>query len=204
MLIAFTGLPSAGKSSTAAALGQLLNAEWFLEPEEEHWPQLVHDRQAVGHFTALTWFRSARVPALYSAFKVSRSGGIAIVDSYYDKLISLYMQQDCFSWLMPKTDPYFDCALAMARTDYRCLPTADVLIFLKLEEAVWNQFMSSRGRIFDQTAELSRQFEMQKHFEKAARVASTELGIKLIVVAQNWSSPSQTATTILDLLRADL
>ena len=196
MLIAFMGLPSAGKSSTAQAMGKLLNAQLFLEPEEEKWPQLVKDRELVGPFTALTWFRSARVPNLFSAAAIRDKGQIAIVDSYYDKLISLYIENDCFSWLLPKSDPYFGLALNMAKLDYRQLPNADVLVFLRLSEATWQKFMVHRGREFDVSAELAKNFEMQAHFERAARTASEELGMQLHIGDQTWSSPEETARRV--------
>ena len=201
MLIAFMGLPSAGKSSTAHELGKLLNAQSFLEPEEEKWPHLVKDREQVGPFTALTWFRSVRVPNLFSAAAIRDKGQVAIVDSYYDKLISLYIEQDCFSWLLPKTDPYFEIALNMAKTDYRHLPKADVLVFLRLNDVVWQKFMVHRGREFDVSAGLAKHFEMQAHFERAARTASAELGMQLHIIDQVWSSPHETARRVVDQLQ---
>jgi deoxyadenosine/deoxycytidine kinase len=201
MLIAFMGLPSAGKSSTAHAMGKLLNAQSFLEPEEDKWPQLVKDRELVGPFTALTWFRSARVPNLFSAAAIREKGQFAIVDSYYDKLISLYIEQDCFSWLLPKSDPYFEIALDMAKADYCHLPNADVLIFLRLSEPIWQKFMLHRAREFDVSAELAKNFEMQAHFERAAKTASAELKIKLHIIDQTWSSPDETARRVVDQLQ---
>lgn len=202
MLIAFTGLPSAGKSSTARALGKLLGATSFVEPEEEDWPQLVHNREQVGAFTALSWFRSARVPALFAAAEIRSHGGVAIVDSYYDKLVSLYLEQDCFSWLLPKADPYFKVALEMARVDYAQLPVADILIFLRLDESTWRRFSETRGRIFDESAQLLKNFEMQRHLEDASRTASEKWGMRLCIVEQTWSSPDKTARIVRDILKA--
>lgn len=200
MLIAFAGLPSAGKSSTAVALGELLGATAFLEPEEKDWPQLVHDRERIGRFTALTWFRGVRVPSLFEAESIHLAGGVAIVDSYYDKLISKYLQQECFSWLLPKTDPYFKVALDMAIADYKNLPNASILVFLKIQEQTWKRFMRNRGRVFDQAAELSSQFEMQKHIENAARLAALEFGMRFCIIEQEWSSPEATARLVQDFL----
>ena len=58
MFLAFSGLPSSGKSSTARALGRILEIETLLEPEETDWPELVRERETMGAFTALTWFRT--------------------------------------------------------------------------------------------------------------------------------------------------
>ena len=196
MLIALMGLPSSGKTSTTRALGQRLGARVFLEPEEDQWPSLVHERQTIGFFTALTWFRSARVPDLYTAESESHGGGTTIVDCYYDKLVSLYMGEACFSWLIPAGDPYFAAARQMAETDYHRLPVADVLVFLRLDESTWLRFMERRGRRFDHEAGLARQFEMQSHLERACMHASKELGMRLIVTAQTWDSPEITASLV--------
>lgn len=201
MLVAFAGLPSSGKSSTARELGVILQAESFLEPEESSWPNLVRERSTIGKFTALTWFRTVRVPDLFAAKAVSDRGGVAIVDSYYDKLVSLYLGEECFSWLIPRTDPYFDTAMAMAKTDYCHLPVADILVFLKIEEDTWRSFMKIRGRAFDDSAGLIRFFKMQDHIENACQTVAQEQGTQLIVIDQHWSSPKDTAIHIANQLR---
>ncbi len=201
MLIAFAGLPSSGKSSTAKALALCLNAPVFVEPEEEKWSNLVHDRETTGKFTALTWFRSVRIPNLFEANKIRNEGGTAVVDSYYDKIVSLYMRENCFSWLIPIDDPYFDVAYQMAIADLKNLPNADILIFLKLNRETWLRFMENRGREFDRSAELKHYFEMQDYMERACKIAADEHGMKLMVIVQIWSSPEETADLIYKKLK---
>ncbi|HWE06718.1 MAG TPA: AAA family ATPase [Rhizomicrobium sp.] len=196
MLIAFAGLPSAGKSTTAKALADRLGVRWFVEPEEDQWPEAVRDRDRVGRFTALTWFRSVRVPKLYAAAQASRSEHAAVIDSYYDVLLSRYIGEDPFSWLLDPGDPYFPLARHMAELDWQLLPHADFLVFLRLDERVWNTFMNRRARDFDRAAHLKEQFAMQALMEHACRQAEVEHGTRLIVIDQEDSTPAATAVRV--------
>lgn len=198
------GIPSSGKSSAAKALAEILGAAYFLEPEEDQWPALIQRRDVVGRFTALTWFRCARLPGLFLAKEVSGEGGIAIVDSYYDKLLALYIDKPEFAWLVPRSDPYFDVAVRMAKEDYERLPTADILIFLKVGREVWLRFMQGRGREFDASAKLTDFFAMQDCMEAACRRFTDTTGVKFIVVEQRYSSPSDTAQLIFAELKESL
>jgi hypothetical protein len=199
MLIALAGLPSAGKSTTAKALAGQLGCPVFIEPEEELWPPAVSDRNRSGCFTALSWFRSMRVPQLFEAAEASRSGR-AVIDSYYDVLLAAYLGTEPFAWLMPPDDAYFPLATRMAELDWKLLPKADVLVFLSLGEAVWKVFMSRRGREFDRDAKLSNHFAMQGLMEEACRKAESEHGTRLLIISQEDSTPDDTAARILQKL----
>ena len=196
MLIAFAGLPSSGKSTTAKALAGILGVRSFIEPEEDQWPQAVRDRDRVGHFTALTWFRSVRVPQLYAAAEASRSQRAAVIDSYYDVLLSRYIGSHPFLWLLEPGDPYFPLAQQMAKLDWQQLPHADVLVFLRLGELTWNTFMERRSREFDRNAHLKEQFAMQALMEKACQETVVEHGTRLIIVEQEDSTPAATAARV--------
>ena len=195
-MIAFAGLPSSGKSTTTKALADRLGVKWFVEPEEDQWPEAVRDRDRVGRFTALTWFRSARVPKLYAAAEASRAERAAVIDSYYDVLLSRYIGKDPFVWLLNPGDPYFPLARCMAELDWELLPHADILVFLRLEERVWKTFMDRRSREFDRRAHLEEQFAMQGLIEQACRQAEGEHKTRLIVVDQEDSNPAATAARV--------
>jgi len=196
MFVAFAGLPSSGKSSTARALGRILQVETLLEPEEADWPVLVRQRATMGAFTALSWFRTVRVPQLFLANEKRNQGGSAIVDSYYDVLIGDYLGKPSFNWLMPPGDPYFQAAEAMVRADWELLPKADVLVFLQLNEDTWFDFMKRRDREFDRSAQLKSHFDMQELMLQASRRASKEHGTKLLVIEQQTGSPEETALKV--------
>lgn len=198
MLIAFAGLPSSGKSSTAKALGRLINAEVHLEPEESAWPELVRERATVGAFTALTWFRTIRVPQLFKADEARTNGRHSVIDSYYDILVACYLGDDSFEWLLSRDDPYFPAAQEMVKTDWAKLPKADLLVFLRLDENTWHEFMERRDRDFDRTAELNKHFEMQKKMEQACRKAAEAHGTRLIIINQTSATPDITARRVAD------
>ncbi|NUT88444.1 hypothetical protein HNO91_18565 [Pseudomonas corrugata] len=200
MLIAFAGLPSSGKSSTAKALGRLINAEVHLEPEESAWPELVKERATVGAFTALTWFRTIRVPQLFKAADTRNRGDLSIIDSYYDVLVSCYLGEDSFEWLISKSDPYFPVAQKMTKTDWEELPKSDLLIFLRLDEKVWHEFMARRDRDFDRAAELSKHFAMQIKMEQACRKAAEDHGTRLVIIDQISSTPEITARRVAEAI----
>lgn len=196
MFLAFAGLPSSGKSSTARALGRILKIETLLEPEETDWPELVRERETMGAFTALTWFRTVRVPQLFIAEQKRGKGTSIIVDSYYDVLIGDYLGKPPFDWLLPTDDPYFEAASAMVQADWERLPKADVLVFLRLDEGTWTEFMKKRDRDFDRSAQLRSHFEMQDLMLEAAQRTSKEHQTKLIVIEQRAGSPEETAKQV--------
>lgn len=200
MIIAFAGLPSSGKSSTAKALGRLIKAEVHLEPEESAWPELVRERATVGAFTALTWFRTIRVPQLFKADQTRNSGKLSIIDSYYDVLVNCYLGEQPFEWLISSSDPYFPAAQKMALVDWAELPKADLLIFLRLDEKVWQEFMARRDRDFDRVAELSKHFAMQLKMEEACRKAAEDHGSRLVIIDQTSSTPEFTARRVAEAI----
>jgi deoxyadenosine/deoxycytidine kinase len=200
MLICFMGMPSCGKSSTARSLAQLMGAQVFLEPEEKDWPAWIHQRKDVGLFTALTWFRSVRVPQLFEAQRASDDGKIAVVDCYFDKLLHRYMHAEPFNWLLPPSDPYFPVAAQMAKADFRHLPNADCIVFIRCDRKTWNTLLTKRGRQFDASAGLSTKFAMQHYMELACQSAVEEMGGKLLFVDQIYSDANQTADRVHKLL----
>jgi deoxyadenosine/deoxycytidine kinase len=201
MMICFMGMPSCGKSTTAKSLAQLMDARVFLEPEEYDWPELVQQRGTVGKFTALSWFRSARVPQLFEAQKISEGGEVAIVDCYFDKLLHLYLRAEPFQWLIPVNDPYFHVAAAMAEADFRFLPKADYIVFISCDRLTWETLLKRRNRRFDIEAGLSEQFEMQAYMEAACRLTVETIGGKLLLVDQVVSHADDTARRVLKLLQ---
>jgi hypothetical protein len=199
-LIAAIGLPGCGKSSVFRELGKLHQVPVFHEPEEKEWPDAVHKREAVGEFTAITWFRSQRVPQLFEADTIRRSGQIALVDSYYDKLITYYLGKPGMEWLIARSNPYFDLTFRMAEIDRKCLPNADIVVSFELEEKIWRSFLSVRNRELDRHQGLLASFATQEHFRDAAARYCGETGSKLITFKQRISTPLEAAGELSSLL----
>lgn len=189
--IAFMGIPGAGKSTVCKALAHRLGAEALLEPE--HWPAAVSERDVSGAFTALTWFRSMRVPNLHSAAAIRDDGGTALVDSYYDKLCADYLDAPEMSWLLPASDPWRDIGIQVAELDWKLLPEADCVVLLEVDEGTWHAFLTARGRQLDDAFGLSNEFACQPVFGKAAERYARETGATLIRFKQTFDSPAAAA-----------
>jgi len=199
-LIAAMGLPGCGKSTVFKELA-LLN-EWtvFNEPEADVWPVAVHEREVCGRFTAITWFRSMRVPQLFSAHELRESGAIVLVDSYFDKLLSYYLGSETMEWLIPTSDPYFELTTEMARLDRQLLPDADVVVMFEVTYEIWRAFLGRRGRELDKDEAFLRSFPSQQSFIKASEAYCHEAGAEFMRFRQSISSPKEAALALTNLL----
>lgn len=182
MLIVFTGLPCSGKSTLTKSLGKQLNKPFFLEPEEDAWPQWITQKNS-DQFSALNWFRAARVP-IYKMAAESSQETLTFIDSFYDVLIHYYLENPTFSWLISPENPYFDVIKNTAALDAELLPKPDLLVFLKLDQQCWRYFLESRGRAYDEAVDLEKYFDMQDVILEAVRQYCAENKLNYIVINQ--------------------
>lgn len=164
----------------------------FCEPEEEHWPELIHKRDMYGHFTGLSWFRFTRVEQLHNAKEAATATGCCIIDSYYDVLIHHYLGDPDFRWLIEPSDPYFPVAKAMAAVDYTHLPRADVIVFLNVERETWRKMLTARGRRLDKDDNLQDAFGMQNAIRQACLSTAADHNTRIVEVDQRWEQPKET------------
>lgn len=200
-LIVAMGLPACGKSSVFEHLSRLHKITVFHEPEEKDWPAAVTDRDVCGRFTAITWFRSQRVPQLFAAKLLRDAGENVLVDSYYDKLIAYYIDRPEMEWLISKDDPYYNLTSEIAKADVKYLPNADVVVFFKLNIDTWRRFLNSRNRRLDRHPQFLESFPSQEYFEYAADTYCSNTGATLIKYEQRFSSPDEAAADISQLFR---
>lgn len=203
LIIAGVGLPGSGKSSVIKALASLENCKVFLEPEEEDWPDAVKNRKTCGLITAITWFRSMRVPKLYDADELRMRGEKVFIDSIYDKLAHYWIGRDGMDWLFPSTDTYFNVLQEMARLDRHYLPDPDVILLLEIDEHDWRKFVCGRGRALDREEEFLASHHTQKRYIEAAEKYAKDEGIQLIRYKQKPSSPHQAASDLREKLRSE-
>lgn len=199
-LICAMGIPGSGKTSVFYQLRILLDekAVLYSEPEENDlhtpWPKAVSMRQKYGYLGSITWFRSMRVPELMDASEEKDNGKIALVDSYYDKLLFLYLGADGLDWFLPKNDEYYPIIKAMAEKDYSYLPNADIIVFFRVTEEAWTCFCKGRNRNMDREAEFRRQcFALQTAMMDACKKYCIDFHKPLIIYDQTISSPSTAA-----------
>ena len=175
------GIPGAGKSSVFRQLAVDRGIASFHEPEEEEWPAAVHRREESGRFTAISWFRSQRVPMLYEAQGVKRAGKPVLVDSYFDKLLGFYLEDPAMAWLIAPDDPYFGITANLADLDRRLLPDADVIACFVVERVLWERNLDRRGRAMDGEDEFrSNCFGAQQPFINACERYCDESGALLV------------------------
>lgn len=197
MIVAF-GIPGSGKSSVMKCLGKMLKAKTFHEPEEKSWSAAVQNRQLSGNFTAITWFRSMRVPMLFLGQQLRNKGKLVLIDSYYDKLFHLYISKNGIQWLFEKSDEYYDEMKLIAAKDYQLLPNADCIIFFKVSRTTWKQFLNERNRKLDNDESFQKKcFESQEPFLEAAEKYCEERNCDLVIFEQHFSNPEQAAKELL-------
>ncbi len=193
-IIAAMGLSGVGKSSVMKELALLCNALVYNEPEEDQWPLAVKERRYSGNFTMLNWFRSMRVPGLYLAEAVCKEQErVALVDSYYDKLMFLYIRDPQMSWLLSPEDPYYDLMLEITRLDHQMLPLANCVVFFETEEDIWFKFLDNRNRHLDENED----FRKSHHFQSVLKNITIDFckknGVDFLIFKQEYSSPREAA-----------
>ena len=206
VFIAGMGLPGSGKSSVLSAVADLLTrngkqATLHREPEESEWPAAVTNRSVGGCITALTWFRSIRVPMLYQASSERDDGKIAILDSYYDKLIHLYIREPQFRWLIHPEDPYFSVYTEIARLDFENLPNADCVVTFSVDEDRWKELVKGRGRKLDRDSEILNYHDMQTQLFNATEIFCNQTGALHIHYENSHTTLAKAALGLVDELK---
>lgn len=201
-LIGAFGMPGVGKSSVTRELGRLLNIPTFHEPEEESWPDAVMMRGISGQFTSIMWFRAMRAPMLYRAQQLTLEGQSAMVDSYYDKLFTLFFDKPGLQWLIDDRDPYWAELKVIADKDLKLLPNLDILIYFEVDFDTWIQFLKLRNRNLDNESLFRESFNTQEYFLQAAEQYCAQSGCHLVRAQQRLSSPLEIAEGLLPEIEA--
>lgn len=210
-LISAMGIPACGKTSVISELINLTGTDTvaYYEPDENDsqfpWPKAVSSRQKYGYFGSITWFRSMRVPMLYDAAEAASLGKLALIDTYYDKLLYNYIGEDGLDWFLPRDDAYYTIVEAMAKKDYERLPEADAVICFTISKPLWRHFLSKRGRDMDKELEFEKQcFSLQDPLIKACKKYAEDFGKTVLFFEQFDSSPFSAAQRLKNLLEESL
>lgn len=195
------GLPGSGKSSVLGALAAKLDCQFFAEPEEATWPLAVTERALNGCFSAITWFRTVRVPQLFEAERLAQTGQTVVVDSYFDKAMHYCIGKPGMEWLINPNDAYFEVVRQMMALDVSKLPDADCIVCFNIDKADWMQLLTKRGRHFDSEFAIETTFATQAHYRNATIELARTRGIRYVQFQQRVSSVEQAADELLELLQ---
>lgn len=201
MLVVFCGLPCCGKSTLTVKVAESCSSKYFLEPEEDFWPNWIKEGN-LDKFSALNWFRSTRVPEYKKAALISEQE-LVFVDSFYDVLIKYYISDPSFNWLISKENAYYDIIKQTAELDAKLLAVPDLLIFIKVTEENWSILQKRRNRVYDETVKLIENYQMQDAIYNAAITYCTDAGANFIEVEQridNYKDVVEQITTYLNSL----
>lgn len=202
IFITSLGIPCCGKSSIMSELGKLTGFRVFLEPEEKDWGPAVMEWDRCGHFTGLMWFRSVRVPMLYNARDLVKSGQSVITDSYYDQALYHYIGEPGMEWLLNPNDIYFEVAKHIAELDWINLPKPTCIITFEIDYDAWKTLLKIRGRELDKNEEFLKSFKTQKYFIEAGKRLAADFGIKHVHFCPKVSSPQEQAKLLLESLQS--
>src|SRR4051794_38563471 len=116
---------------------------------------------------------------LLEAQKLSESGEVVLIDTYYDKLLYYYLDKYCMRWLISPSDLYFEPMKRIAEIDKDVLPDADIVVFFKINnQHDWLEFLKVRNRPIDQDEDFMKNFETQKFLLEATQKLCAEKGIE--------------------------
>ncbi len=200
LVIAFAGLSGSGKTTMAKALATLHPCHPLIEPEESDWPSVIRKRDIFGNFTMWMGFRQLWIPLQYDAQRLKNSGQIAILDSYFIKIIGFELEEGV-EWLFPKDDPYYPVFRHICQLDIDHLPDPDCIILFDLSYSTWIQLLASRSRDWDNTPGFLESYQQTKGvIEKAVRRLCNEKNIKLIYFQQEFGDVKEQANRLYQLL----
>ena len=149
-VIAFSGLSCTGKSTLAKELAKELSAQCLLEPEEENWPLVCRKGEEYGSFTMFMGFREMWLPHLYTAQKLKNKNELVFLDTFFIKTTLYELDAPGMEWIFDPKDPYYSVFREVCRLDIEHLPDPDCIVFFKLDEKIWKQFLAARPRDWDQ------------------------------------------------------
>ncbi|MBL9170421.1 MAG: hypothetical protein JNN07_21980 [Verrucomicrobiales bacterium] len=203
-LIAGVGIPAAGKTSVLRRTSAMNGWRYWAEPEEAEWPEAISMQSDVGNFTAISCFRAMRIPKLYDAKACANAGAVAVIDSYYDVLMSRYLEAPDMDWLISRQNPYFDLTVGMARLDHLTLPKADVMVFFRVTFPTWERLVASRRRYLDMNTVFPSAFAFQETLLSAAKLEALSSKTSLFIYEQEYSSIEESAAKLSEQLRSHL
>lgn len=181
VIIAFAGLSGSGKTTMAKALSSLHPYHCLIEPEESDWPYVIRKKDVFGSFAMWMGFRQLWLPFQYEAQRLKNLNQVAILDSYFIKIIGYELDEKGLEWLFPKDDPYHAVYRQICQLDIAHLPDPDCIVLFDIAYPTWIKFLASRTRDWDKTPGFLESYQQTKDaIEKSVKRLCYERNIRLI------------------------
>jgi hypothetical protein len=200
-LVVAVGIPGSGKSSVFNCLGEVSGLRVIREPDEPDWHRSVTAHGYADPFSALTWFRSVRVPQLRLAAELRRRGETVLVDDYYDKLLCDILGAPGLEGLIPPTDAYYGVFGELARIDRTMLPDADCLVFFEVEKEDWRTMLRTRHNEYDRAPGFEDIHALQPRLLDVADRYCREQKVPLVRFLNKRSSVEEAANVLYGMLK---
>ncbi len=135
IFIGFIGVPGVGKSSVAKELAELLNAEVFIEPGEEHYP-IDNERDWQEQVDILeNWVCETNLKNFQDARLLADNGEISIADAGIFLVNKELIYSPSYSWwydLIPKEEK--EKLYQSSLSNWENAPCPDVLVLFETDE----------------------------------------------------------------------
>lgn len=201
VVIAFAGLSGSGKTTMAKTLSALHPYHCLIEPEESDWPDVIRRRDVFDNFAMWMGFRQLWLPFQYEAQRLRNLNQIAILDSYFIKIIGYELDEEGLEWLFLKDDPYYAVYRQICQLDIEHLPDPDCIILFDIPYHTWIKLLASRTRDWDKTPGFLESYQQTRDaIEKAVKRLCYERNIKLIRFQPEFGDLIEQATRLHALL----
>lgn len=148
-IIAFTGIPGSGKTTTALELSKLMHAPCLYLSEDVEESAIFEGSAPLFGFKTRLALRKLMFKKFQEAKKLSHQGNLVIVDSYYDKVMHSILEKQGSDFIMKKQNPYFNVVSRLAKYDKFLFPDADIVIGIRIPQKNWNELLRKRNRKLD-------------------------------------------------------
>lgn len=201
VIIAFAGLSGSGKTTIAKTLSTLHPYQCLIEPEESDWPYVIKRKDVFGSFTMWMGFRQLWLPFQYEAQRLKTLNQVAILDSYFIKIIGYELGEEGIDWLFSKDDPYYAVYNQICQLDIEHLPDPDCIVLFDVSYSTWIKLLNSRNRAWDKTPGFLESYQQTKDaIEKAVKRLCYERNIKLIHFQPEFGDVMEQAIRLHELL----
>lgn len=200
-IIIFSGHSCSGKSTLARLVSQKMGAICKSEPEEEAWPRVAKNWYRYRATTAMMAMRQLWIELYVDADALRKQDNTVIIDTYFLKTTSYYIDKPGMAWLVGENDPYIALLKQLCELDEYMFPDADCVVLFDMSIEDWKLFLKSRGREWDNNPGFDESFVLLKKYVDDATIAHCQkYNIPMIHFKNEYGDIDLQAKTLSELL----